>query len=76
MESGIAICANVFMYVALVVVLLGAFKHKLIVLEMIIEIQTIYYSMVTVSKINETWRGLAVMKFIGGFFTKPSNMWE
>lgn len=74
MESGIAICSYVFMYVALVILLLGSFKHKLIVLEMMIEIQTIFYSIITVNNMNESWRGLTVMKFIGGFFTLPNSM--
>ena len=74
MQSDISICSAVFMYTFLVTFLIGTFKYKLIVIEMITEVQLIYYSLITISNPNPSFQGLMSMKFIGGFYTMPSGL--
>ena len=74
LQSSIQTCSTVFMYTFFGVFLLGVFKCKLIVTEMIVEIQLIYYSLITIYNPNPPFQGLMSMEFIGGFYRFPPGL--
>lgn len=67
-QDPISVCSQVLMYALLLTFALGIMRCKVVALEMIVEVQLVFYSFATIPNFTPSFLGLSSMKFIGGFY--------